>query len=261
MAQGKKNLFFIILIAVILLIFFQSSGWLSLGREKLSNFLIPWQKTLYRAGAGFGGLLNYAKVASENVRFKEELAKLSVDYIKLAALEAENQYLRGELDFLKTSRYQYDLVTVIGHLPLNDQVLIIDKGQESGLTEGLAVTFNQGVMIGKIIEVEANRSLVQLLADPKSEVAATLVGLSGTNGLLKGQAGQGMLLDLIPQDKEVKEGDLVITSGLEEKIPRGLLIGKVSAVESRIGQIFKQTRVEPPFDWHSFQILTVIKSF
>ena len=67
-----------------------------------------------------------------------------------------------------------------------------------------------------------------------------------------------MLLDLIPQDQEINIGDLVITSGLENNIPRGLLIGEVVEVISQVGQIFKQAKIIPPFNYQNLQTLTLI---
>ena len=49
----------------------------------------------------------------------------------------------------------------------------------------------------------------------------------------------------IAQEALVQEEDIVITSGLEEKIPRGLYVGRVNQVESLVGQVFKRARVSP----------------
>src|SRR3989344_1765345 len=260
MTQGRKKLFYLIGGVILLLIFFQWAGQLGFLKGKIVGLILPGQKVFYGWGLSLGNLFNYSKIAAENAILKEELAKLSVDYLKLSALQGENDYLRQELNFIRAGHYQSEVAAVVGQLPFNDQVLIIDKGSESGLTAGLPATFNQGILVGKIIQTETNRSLVELLTSAKSEVAATLSEAAGTNGLIKGAAGQGMILDLIPQDQEVKEGDKVMTSGLEEKMPRGLLIGQVGTVESRVGQVFKQARVVPPFDLRHSHILTVIKS-
>ncbi|MCX6785543.1 MAG: rod shape-determining protein MreC [Candidatus Komeilibacteria bacterium] len=255
MTKNKRNRLVTVVVVAILLIFFHYAGitgW-------LGQRLTPLGGTTYRWGKALAGFFNYQELVKENGLLKEEAAKLSIDYLKLAAISAENDYLKKELAFVSTSRYQYQLANVVGRLPLNEQILIIDQGSSAGLAVGQPVTVNQGVIVGRLIKVEETRSSLQLLTDTNSQLAVTAGDFKGTNGLLKGQAGNSLLLDLIPQDQELKIDDLVITSGLEEKIPRGLLVGRISQINQLVGQIFKQARVNPLFNYQNLQIVDVIK--
>lgn len=259
--KKKRQKFFSAFMAVILLIFFHWLGILAWPESWLVKTITPLQAGFYDWGLNLADLKNYQKVNEENLRLKNELADLSVDYIKLSELEAENNYLKNELKYLKETKYGFQLVKVIGRLALNDNVLIIDAGQIQGLKPGLAVTVNQGIIIGKISRVEQSRSYVQLLNDTASRLAVGFGDQAGgTNGLLFGKAGNSLVIDLIPQSQEVFENQTVVTSGLEELVPRGLLVGSISQVEQNLGQIFKQARVSPPFSYHNLRVLTVILS-
>ena len=260
MKRTKKGYFLILTTAAVLLLA-HFLGALRPAENLLAGAIGPLQSAGYRLGIGFTSFRNYQVLVADNSRLQAELARLAVDYIRLATLEAENEYLKNELDFFQASQYSFELARVMGSQPFNEQIVIIDKGSAEGLAVGQPATVNQGVLVGKVIKVEPGRSYVELLTNIDSQVAVSLSHLTGSNGLLIGQAGNSLLMDLIPQDKEVRAEDLVITSGLEESVPRGLYIGRVSQVESVVGQVFKRARVTPAVNYQGLQTLSVIKSF
>ena len=257
----RKKYFLICLFLVILFFSFYGTSWFQAVLNQALKISAPIEKKAYQLGESLFSFLNYSRLAKENSRLREEVSRLAIDYIEQQTLSQENTYLRRELDFLRAKKFVFVLTDVIGRQPDNDQILILDQGSSAGLEVNLPVTVGHGIMIGKIIKVETNRAWAELLTSPESSAAASLATLSGTNGLINGQIGNNLLLESIPQDKEIKEQDLVITSGLEEKIPRGLLVGYVIEVESLAGQVFKRARIEPAINYHNLQILTVIKGF
>ncbi|HLD27620.1 MAG TPA: rod shape-determining protein MreC [Patescibacteria group bacterium] len=249
----------VVILVVVLLIFFSWLGFLDKPYQWFNGFLGPLERFFYKSGLSLISFKNYQLLNEENQKLRTEIAKLSLDYVKFSNLESENLYLRGELDFLKSKGYDYELVNVVASQPFNDKILIIDKGSNSGLAVGQAAAVHQGIIVGKVIKVEADRAWVELLNDTASQLAVSLGQSIGTNGLLVGRAGNSLVIDFIPQDKDLKVGDLVITSGLEEKIPRGLSVGSISHVASVVGEVFKQARVEPIINYESLQNFTIIK--
>lgn len=233
--------------------------WLLVNRllPASAKTIVNWQAKFFQTSSQ---IFKAVSLMEENDKLREKLAAINVDYSRLNSLATENDYLKKELNFLDNSDYHYQSALVIARLPFNQQQIIINAGAASGLRAGLAVTFNQGVMIGKIIKVEENSAVVSLLTENNSQLAVTTAALSGTNGLLKSRTGLNVFMELIPQDKNVAVGEMVITSGLEKDIPRGLAVGKISQVESGAGQIFKSAKVDPPFDYDSILWVTVIKS-
>jgi len=260
--RHKKNFFFTCLMVVVIFFIFESNSWFKTGESFIrKNIATHVEKSSYNLGNSFFNFINYRKIATDNTNLKNDLAKLSLDYVKLNNLITENDYLRKELSFLHEKKYDYVMVNVIGKQPFNDQILILDKGTNDGLSVNQPVTVGQGIIVGKIINVEKDRSWLELLTSPDGKLAVSLAQINGTAGLLTGQIGNNLLMEQISQDREVKENDLVITSGLEEKIPRGLVVGYVNQVESLAGQIFKQARILPAITYQNLQILTVIKGF
>lgn len=258
MGKYKKKPLGLFLTAIIVLIFFHYLGFLKFFEKAFLSLTMPIQRNFYNLGSSLGQIVNLNEILAENNKLQEEIAKLSIDYVRLASLEAENEYFRSELNYLNQNNFKYQISNIIGRMPLNEQVVIIDKGNSSGLVPGLAVTVSQGVIVGKVLKVEENRSFVELLTNTQSSLAVGFGSQSGTNGLVIGKAGLNLIMDYIPQNQEITDHEVVITSGLEELIPQGLLVGEVSEITSQVGQIFKQAKVIPPFNYKNLQILTVI---
>jgi len=258
MEKSKKKSLRLVLAAIMVLIFFQLLGIFNFFEQGLVKILVPLQIYFYHLGSSLSQITELQDIISENNKLKEEFSKFSIDYIKLASLEAENDYFRSELNYLKKNSYRFQMANIIGRLPLNDQILIINKGKNDGLVPGLAVTVAQGVIVGKILKADDQTSFVELLTNTQSSLAAGFASQSGTNGLVVGKAGLNLVMDFITQDQKIPEQEVVVTSGLEELIPKGLLIGEVGEVQSQVGQIFKQAKVIPVFNYQNLQTLTVI---
>lgn len=255
----KKNFYFFVLL--IILIFYLSFHYLNINNafeQRLQQIFSPIQRVFYNIGLTFKKFGQLNEIFAENEYLKKELAKFSVDYAELAKLKTENQYLKDELHFLSASGYGYQLTDVIGKQLYNDQVLFINRGSKDGLREGLSATAAQGVIVGKVVAVEDYRSQVQLLTDTNSKLAVTLVGLTGTVGVVKGKIGNSLNMDYIPQNIELKPEDIVVTSGLDNNIPEGLLVGKISSVAKVVGQIFQKANILPYFNYQNLRTLTII---
>ena len=69
------------------------------------------------------------------------------------------------------------------------------------------------------------------------------------------------LLDLIPPDVEVSVGEIVITSGLGSRFPKGIVIGQVVELLQNDNQAFQQAIVRPTVDLDRLELVLVITSF
>jgi rod shape-determining protein MreC len=68
-------------------------------------------------------------------------------------------------------------------------------------------------------------------------------------------------MNYIPQNEIIKVGDMVITSGLEENVPSGLLIGVIEAVEKEAYQPFQKAVITPSVDLTKIKQVLVITEF
>lgn len=209
----KKKIFVLVLLILISLFFLFSRKRSSKLEEGLTTVLYLPAKVLARVPKG------PQEVSSQG---KERF---------LLEIEEENKRLRELLDLKEHSFYKGLASSVIAREPGNwFQALLLDRGGKLGVRENSIVITSQG-LVGRIIKVNKNSSQVLLITDPGSEIGA-LVQRSRVQGVIQGK-GRYLILKYLPLEADVREGDLVITSGLESGLfPKGLTIGRIKKIES-----------------------------
>ncbi|MFA5047511.1 MAG: rod shape-determining protein MreC [Patescibacteria group bacterium] len=238
------------LIIVVVLIALNYLGPLKPIKNLIVDSLAPVQGRLYDfnlgANAFYNSWLTRRDLLAENQKLQEQLKNNQVDLARLNSLQEENDLVKKELNFVEEKKMRYVAAKIItGVSDTLSQSVIINRGRRDGLENGLAVVTGDGILIGKIIDAEDDFSKVLLLTDNKSKVAAAVQNSDHTVGLVEGQFGLSFSMTNIPQDQQIKEGDLVLTSGLEGKIPKSLLIAKVESVRQVESEIFKTALLRP----------------
>lgn len=195
----------------------------------------------------------------------DELQKYANELIirnsRLQALEEENAVLRQYLGFASTTQAKLIMADIIsGGEPEsgNEQVIMIGKGSKDGLYPGLAVVSSQGVIVGKLVEVKESSSSACLSTNQRCKFAATTEKLDSTTGIVEGDLGLTIKMGFIPQTKEIKVGDIVITSGLEKNIPRGLVVGLVSKVVRESNELWQSATIEPLAEPATLRVVSVL---
>lgn len=159
---------------------------------------------------------------------RSDLLKQIVDQ---AVITKENEILKKALQFQTEKKVNLLPAHIFIRLKEDNGNLVgLDIGSNSQVEKGDAVINENGVVLGKIWQVDSETSKVLLLTDPKSKIGADVVGIDNFGGIVEGQYGLGITLTTIPRDAGIKSNDIIITSGLENKIPRGLLLGQVAEV-------------------------------
>ena len=115
-------------------------------------------------------------------------------------------------------------------------------------------------LVGRVHKVGPVSSTVLLITDPSSGVPA-LLQRNRLVGVVNGRAGSEPVMDYIPQDADVSEGDLVITSGLGGGFPKNLVIGQIVAVHQRDYEMFQQATIRPTVDFDHLEFVQVITNF
>ncbi len=249
--------------AIFFVIFFHYLGWLKPVEGVMATILMPAQSGFYGLSRGVGGFyedwLTKRNLLGENEYLKKQLVVQIIDASKLKSLEEENQLLKKEMNFVEENKFKYVAAKIVSGVsdPLSQSV-IINRGKKDGIIKGLAVIAENGIFIGKVIEVQDGYSKVMLISDNKSRVAATVQNLDHTVGLIEGQYGLSFSMTNIPQNQDIKEGDLVVTSGLEGQIPKNLLIAKVDRVVLVESEIFKTAMLSPIVPLNSLSDVVVI---
>jgi len=199
---------------------------------------------------------NASKWLNENTQGREELQQgnqnLRKENLKLRAklqlydaLRAENERLRDLLG----SSYKIGnriLVAELSAMNLDPsrQQVIVRKGSNSGVYEGQAALDAHAVM-GQVIHVTPLNATVLLITDPQHALPVQVL----RNGLRTIATGTGRInqleLPYLPNNADIREGDLLVTSGMGKKFPAGYPVAKVSQVIREPGKAFATVIAEP----------------
>lgn len=216
------------------------------------------QATLKSSGF-FQTLFSISKLKSENEELLEENTKLKSENLKLKEVEYENKILSEQLGFFKEQKeLKLTPAKIILRSPTDfSRYLTINKGSDDGISEGAAV-LSSGFMIGRVSQVFKNTSQFFTLTDISSSVPV-IFQESRATGLLKGSL-KGLVVENVPLDIQVKEGEAVLTFGLGNEVPTDLPIGKVDKIVSKEGEIFQKVAVSSPISFSKVEIVFVAGS-
>ena len=175
---------------------------------------------------------------------KEENQKLIAENVKLSEAQKTADRLQGLLEIKGTYQLESTGARIISGASSSwSDIVVIDKGSAQGMSVGMPV-MDAGGVVGQICEVGISTSNVRLITDENSSVSA-MIQSTRSQGMLQGSANSTLHLNLVKTDKEVSQGDIVVTSGLGGVYPKGLPLGKVSAVEKTPASLYYQITVAP----------------
>lgn len=193
-------------------------------------------------------------------KLQEEIASLSISKSEYKEVVDENIRLKELLGFDSKNDFNLVLAAVVAkeNFEQDSQDLIINKGAIDGLSSGLAVVNEQGILIGKIVEVKESISKICLSINPGCEFSASIQNSGRTQGLVTGNLGLTAKMNYIPQLEKINTNDLVITSGLGGKIPRGLVIGRITEIRSEKNEVWQEAIIEASLDFNNLTIVSAV---
>lgn len=252
------------LAVVILLIFLKAVGILSPLEALITRVLSPIEHFVYASGVKVNGLYSSFTgkdvLLSENSNLKDQLAALTVQNAQIQVELAELKEALIQHDFLDSRDLRAITVRVVGKNPQPDfQSIILDQGAKAGIRVGQPVIVKDGMLVGKIFKVNDYTSEALLLSDPRIRVAAEIQNNLKSRGVVVGEHGLSLKMELIPQNEIIEIDNLVITSGVEPTIPRGLVIGRVVRIESQSNALFHSAFVKPITDIENLLVVSVIE--
>lgn len=234
-------------------------GFLNFSKKYTYYLSNPISFGIYRTYQGvlqqFQFIYNLRNAAQQNVALKVNLDELMTENASLRKRlsEAETQIIQQ--NYLDPKNYYLTAARPIGLA----RHLKIDKGSSQGIKEGQVAVFKDNY-IGKIVQVSEGNALLQLPSDPSSKLSAFSLGLEGrARGVVTGQFGTEILMEKILHEEKIQQGDLVYSEGLEDFLPRGLILGKVVEVNELPNEVFKTARIEPLFDTKDLDLVFVIR--
>ncbi|HBC97055.1 MAG TPA: rod shape-determining protein MreC [Clostridium sp.] len=271
----NKLIVTIIILSIIFLILIPFSirgGGKSVLRNGIGVTFNPIQKGLYGFNNGIKNcisfIINFSEVKDENLTLKKENSLLKNKLVEYNSLKNENSQLRKELNFKKQrAEYSYIGCDIIGKSA--DGILdefAINKGSADGIGKQMVAVTADG-LVGQVIHVEKNWSIIQCLTNENLAVGGTVAGSSASSGATNSGIVKGYKdsenkylakLYYLPPESTIKKGDQILTSGIDNSYPQGIRIGSVISVEDDKGEVMKNAVIKPYVNFDKIQELLIV---
>ena len=140
-----------------------------------------------------------------------------------------------------------------------ESTIILDRGSEAGIDDGMAVLVPEGV-VGHVIDSWSGGCKVRVLTDPDSAIAVRTTS-NPVTGIAQGRAGSDELtVSDFDTSAPVKVGDDAITSDLANSVyPPDLLVGRVTDVDPKSAGLGLVVQIDPYVDFDSLEFVIVLR--
>lgn len=194
---------------------------------------------------GDTNLRTRGSLLEENARLRRENLVLEGRSQQIAALRAENTRLRALLNSSALLQDDILVAEVIGVSP--DPVrheVILNTGESAGVYIGQPIIDAAG-LVGQVIHASERSARILLITDSTHSVPVQ-VNRNGVRGIAEGSGDLGTLqLQHIAATTDIREGDLLVTSGMGGRFPQGYPVGTVTLIERDPGKAFARILAEP----------------
>jgi len=238
-------------------------GYLVTLRQFAEVIVYPLQR-IAAAPAGIASrigefFVTHSRLREDNARLARENFDSAAALAQLKSLQAENAQLRELLD----ARGRLAVRTIAAEVlytardPFSRKV-IVDKGLLDDVAAGQAVIDDRGV-VGQVTRVYPWLAEVTLVTE-KGHFVPVQNLRNGLRAVLSG-AGDGTLeLRFIPLSADFREGDRLVTSGIDGTYPPGLPVAQVANIERNITQLFARITCAPIAGVASHTHLLIVSS-
>ena len=192
------------------------------------------------------------ELAAENARLRSQIEQAHQRFDR-------NIFAEDEIPRLQ---YEYIQAQIIKNTTnRRNNYLIINKGSNQGISEGMAVISPTGV-VGIVRAVSNNFSSIMSLLHSDSRISARIKESNFSTGSVSWNGrsvGVSQMLE-IPPHIEIHVGDTVVTSGFSLNFPEGILIGTVSGVHTRPTDNFHTLDIKLSTDFHTLDHVYVVRN-
>lgn len=243
------RLFFLCVLSIALMVLDFRNGHLDSVRKALSLVVYPVRAMVDMPFAAkeliASGVRDRKILAAENDRLKAEQLLASVRLQRFEALEAENTRLRALMESTAkvADRVLVGEILSVDLDPYRHRVAI-DKGLRHGAFKGQALLDAHGI-VGQITRTGPLSSEAILITDPDHAVPVE-VNRNGLRTIAVGTGNLGeIVLPFLPNNVDIAEGDLLVTSGLGGIFPRGYPLARITSVKRDPHQSFASVTAAP----------------
>lgn len=205
--------------------------------------------------------LHLQGVERENRELHEKLQRMASALATSKEEAAEVKRLRSLLDFEPPEPWKAMGARVVSyrlgpHAAL--ETLMVDRGAQSGIHENTPAVTDEGV-VGRVLRASPFFATVLLITDLNSRVA--ILGQENrSQGILTGKgAGDQLQVLYVPLNAPLEQGELLVTSGLDDIFPKGLPVARVTRVERSEISLFLDVWAEQLIDLKSLEEVLLLK--
>jgi rod shape-determining protein MreC len=210
-------------------------------------------------GDFFSGIAQLGRLRGENRRLQDEVSGLRAQERTYQDVLRENERLRGAMGMARRCGCRTVGASVVATSASNFQwAVTIDAGARQGVAADMAVIDASG-LIGRVSKVTADYSVVLLISDPSSGVAAS-IARNKAPGILRGQGEQDLLFEPVRAGADVRPGDSVVTQSYQGGVfPAGIPIGGVARIDRASAQsLVAKVAVRPYADLAALDVVAVV---
>ncbi len=187
------------------------------------------------------------EVETENRALRAQNKALQARLVTVKEKEADISNLLEMLQFSPPPQWRRIGARVIGHRFAPDaslSTLLIDQGSQNGVRRDSPVVAPFGV-VGRTFRYSLNFSSVLLLTDPAINIAV-IAEKTRTTGILNGRGiGRELVVNRVPLNAPLQEGEMLLTSGLAGIFPKGLPVARISSIRKTDVSLFKEIQAQP----------------
>lgn len=239
----------LVTLTLVLLIIGRHTPWLDPVRSKLDLFAVPfyWITDMpNRVSAWFDStLLSRQRLLEENALLKNQLRVQESRLQKMASLVADNVQLQQLMNASDDVQDRVLIAGLIGVSPNRAQhKIIINKGDRDGVYVGQPLLDASGLM-GQVVSVTPYTSQVLLITD-NAHAIPIQVHRSGVRSVAEGIGDLYQLrLRYVSATTDIRPGDLLVSSGLGGRFPKGYPVAKVATITFDPGEPFASVVARP----------------
>jgi rod shape-determining protein MreC len=233
-------------------------------RQVVALAAYPIQRVAMAPVDLFHGVANFvsttAALREENSALRMKQLRAAQELLQFEALQEENNQLRRLLEAQERlpRKSVFAEILYAARDPFSRKV-VIDKGSQNGILAGQPVIDDIGV-IGQVTRVYLLMSEVTLLSD-KDQAIPLQVQRNGLRAVAYGGAEGGMLdLRFMAANADIRNGDILVTSGIDGTYPPGLPVATVARIERDAAYAFARITLAPTAGTDRYRQVLVLSS-
>ena len=227
------------------------------------DFFAPMQKSVTFVHNSFTSVFDdyiaNVNASKQNSNLNMKISDLESRIFGYKEIELENKRLKKLLDFGQELPYKKVLAQIVARDASSDfRVLRVNKGLKDGLKLQSTVVTGAG-LVGFVYRLTDHFADILTILDPNNRVDS-LIKRIRAHGIVEGDSNRRCLMKYVNRTEPIILNDEVLTSGLGNLYPKGILIGKISKIERESYGMTQDVRISPSVDFGKLEEVIVLVS-